>query len=133
MAIWFSPSLLMHGSTYRTALKTYCQPTIFSLICQHCSCIITCFSVSENTNCAAPQILATVQREFGTLTPRSATIFMVHQTCRTIEMCRTIRFDDCFILVQQVKHTNCPICRGSPTLIKRSRRSGLVLLTLQEL
>ena len=53
---------------------------------------------------------------------------MVHQACGTI------RFDDCFILVHLVEHTsqNCPIYRGSETLIKKSRLSGLGLLTRKE-
>ena len=41
------------NSVLRPSLNTHCQPTIFSLVCQHCSCVVTCFSVSENTNCAA--------------------------------------------------------------------------------
>ena len=50
-------------------LKTHCQPITFPLVCQHCSCVVTCFSVSGNTNCAASWILATEQREFVTTTP----------------------------------------------------------------
>ena len=44
----------------------------------------------------------------------NATSFMVHPACRTI------RLDYCFILVQQVKHTNCPICRRSQNFDKET-------------